>query len=76
MHWFRHGLRLHDNPALLKSLEGAKEFYALFIWDGEVAGKIWDQSCIVVAQSESNVMQDILQMSGLALQVIAPSIGL
>uniref|UniRef100_UPI00220F120B Light receptive cryptochrome n=1 Tax=Platynereis dumerilii TaxID=6359 RepID=UPI00220F120B len=38
LHWFRHGLRLHDNPALLKSLEGAKEFYALFIWDGEVAG--------------------------------------
>ncbi|KAG0726474.1 Cryptochrome-1 [Chionoecetes opilio] len=37
VHWFRHGLRLHDNPALLDALEGAKAFYAVFIFDGESA---------------------------------------
>ncbi|PVD30350.1 hypothetical protein C0Q70_09614 [Pomacea canaliculata] len=38
IHWFRHGLRLHDNPALLESLKNADEFYAVFIFDGSVAG--------------------------------------
>lgn len=38
VHWFRHGLRLHDNPALLDALEDAKTFYAIFIFDGESAG--------------------------------------
>ncbi|KAG8231453.1 Cryptochrome 1 [Ladona fulva] len=36
--WFRHGLRLHDNPALLEALRCSKEFYAVFIFDGESAG--------------------------------------
>ena len=38
VHWFRHGLRLHDNPALLDAVQGAKAFYPLFIYDGESAG--------------------------------------
>ncbi|CAG5120301.1 unnamed protein product [Candidula unifasciata] len=38
VHWFRHGLRLHDNPALLAGLRGCREFYAVFIFDGAVAG--------------------------------------
>lgn len=38
VHWFRHGLRLHDNPALHDALNGADEFYAVFIFDGESAG--------------------------------------
>ncbi|XP_070532664.1 cryptochrome-1-like [Ptychodera flava] len=38
VHWFRHGLRLHDNPSLLAALEDAEEFYPVFIFDGEVAG--------------------------------------
>lgn len=38
LHWFRHGLRLHDNPALLESLKNCEEFYPIFIFDGEVAG--------------------------------------
>lgn len=41
--WFRHGLRLHDNPALLEALksEGGRRvtFYPVFIFDGESAGK-------------------------------------
>lgn len=40
--WFRHGLRLHDNPALLRALELAREgsqFMAVFIFDGESAGE-------------------------------------
>lgn len=39
--WFRHGLRLHDNPALLSALELGKnrQFMAVFIFDGESAGK-------------------------------------
>ncbi|KAK6187828.1 hypothetical protein SNE40_005766 [Patella caerulea] len=38
VHWFRHGLRLYDNPALLAALENCEQFYAIFIFDGEVAG--------------------------------------
>lgn len=38
VHWFRHGLRLHDNPALLDGLKDAKNFYPVFIFDGETAG--------------------------------------
>nr|AWY11208.1 photoreceptive cryptochrome [Tritonia tetraquetra] len=38
IHWFRHGLRLHDNPALLEGLENCQEFYPVFIFDGSVAG--------------------------------------
>ena len=38
MHWFRKGLRLHDNPALLQSLELAGkggEVYPVYILDGD-----------------------------------------
>ncbi|XP_049951179.1 cryptochrome-1 [Schistocerca serialis cubense] len=38
VHWFRHGLRLHDNPALHEALKESEEFYAVFIFDGESAG--------------------------------------
>lgn len=38
VHWFRHGLRIHDNPALLESIKDAEKFYAIFIHDGETAG--------------------------------------
>ncbi|WAR09022.1 CRY1-like protein [Mya arenaria] len=37
IHWFRHGLRLHDNPALLDAVEDCGELYPIFIFDGEVA---------------------------------------
>ncbi|PSN30513.1 Cryptochrome-1 [Blattella germanica] len=36
--WFRHGLRLHDNPALLEAIRDTDEFYPIFIFDGESAG--------------------------------------
>ncbi|XP_004529289.1 cryptochrome-1 isoform X1 [Ceratitis capitata] len=39
--WFRHGLRLHDNPALLEAIADKEEGIALipiFIFDGESAG--------------------------------------
>lgn len=38
--WFRHGLRLHDNPALRNALQLAHGglFMAIFIFDGESAG--------------------------------------
>jgi deoxyribodipyrimidine photolyase len=39
VHWFRHGLRFHDNPALLKAIKNSSEFYAIFIFDGDTAGK-------------------------------------
>ena len=38
IHWFRHGLRLHDNPALLQAMQKAKKVYPVFIFDGAVAG--------------------------------------
>lgn len=39
MLWFRHGLRLHDNPALLSALGNMSgPFFPMFIFDGETAG--------------------------------------
>lgn len=36
MHWFRRGLRLHDNPALLAALDDApSEVYPVYILDGD-----------------------------------------
>lgn len=40
VHWFRRGLRLHDNPALHDALRDSKEFYPIFIFDGETAGEL------------------------------------
>ena len=45
IHWFRHGLRLHDNPALLEGMTLSSEFYPVFILDGEVAGTTGFLSC-------------------------------
>ena len=33
LHWFRKGLRLHDNPALVKALEKCSKVYPVFVWD-------------------------------------------
>ncbi|KAM4743813.1 cryptochrome circadian regulator 5 isoform 2-T3 [Anableps anableps] len=33
IHWFRKGLRLHDNPALIAALKDCKELYPVFILD-------------------------------------------
>ncbi|XP_028328938.1 cryptochrome circadian regulator 5 [Gouania willdenowi] len=33
IHWFRKGLRLHDNPALMAALRDCKELYPLYILD-------------------------------------------
>ena len=41
--WFRHGLRLHDNPALLDAISDKDkgiELLPIFIFDGESAGKL------------------------------------
>ncbi|CAG0913646.1 unnamed protein product [Notodromas monacha] len=40
-HWFRHGLRLHDNPALLEGFSRASKVFAFFTFDGESAGTGW-----------------------------------
>ena len=40
VHWYRHGLRIHDNPALLAALDGAHTLYPIFIFDGDVAGEL------------------------------------
>ncbi|KAG8257815.1 hypothetical protein J6590_040725 [Homalodisca vitripennis] len=34
VHWFRHGLRFHDNPALLELLQSCQVFVPIFIFDG------------------------------------------
>lgn len=45
IHWFRKGLRIHDNPALLKALQESHSVYPLFIFDphfvksGKVGGR-------------------------------------
>lgn len=33
IHWFRKGLRLHDNPALLAAMTDCSELYPVFILD-------------------------------------------
>lgn len=38
VHWFRKGLRLHDNPSLREVLLGAKTFRCVFILDPWFAG--------------------------------------
>ena len=41
--WFRHGLRLHDNPALVQALSQVQNGVVLlpvFIFDGESAGRL------------------------------------
>jgi deoxyribodipyrimidine photolyase len=41
--WFRHGLRLHDNPSLLAAIENGRKnvrFYPIFIFDGESGGEL------------------------------------
>ncbi|EGD83498.1 DNA photolyase [Salpingoeca rosetta] len=37
IHWFRKGLRLHDNAALLAALKGAKQVYPVFVLDPHFA---------------------------------------
>lgn len=36
--WFRHGLRIHDNPAFHEALLNSTGVIPLFIFDGESAG--------------------------------------
>ncbi|XP_055698934.1 cryptochrome-1 isoform X2 [Phlebotomus papatasi] len=38
VHWFRKGLRLHDNPALLSGITGAVTFRCVFVIDPWFAG--------------------------------------
>lgn len=38
VHWFRKGLRLHDNPSLREGLIDAKTFRCIFILDPWFAG--------------------------------------
>lgn len=38
VHWFRKGLRLHDQPALRESLQGATTLRCVFILDPWFAG--------------------------------------
>lgn len=38
VHWFRKGLRLHDNPAFCEGLKGAVTFRCIFIIDPWFAG--------------------------------------
>jgi cryptochrome len=37
IHWFRKGLRIHDNPALLRAIDGADVVFPLFIIDPHFA---------------------------------------
>jgi cryptochrome len=39
IHWFRKGLRLHDNPSLLAACESASHFYPVFFLDPYFAKK-------------------------------------
>ena len=38
LHWFRKGLRLHDNPSLLEGVAGSSTFRCIYILDPWFAG--------------------------------------
>ena len=38
LHWFRKGLRLHDNPSLKEALKGAASFRCVYMLDPWFAG--------------------------------------
>ena len=38
IHWFRHGLRLHDNPSLTACCDDIERFIPVFIFDNKTAG--------------------------------------
>ena len=38
VHWFRKGLRLHDNPSLREGLKNSKTFRCVFVIDPYFAG--------------------------------------
>lgn len=38
VHWFRKGLRLHDNPSLREGLKGCSTYRCIFILDPWFAG--------------------------------------
>ena len=38
VHWFRHGLRLHDNPSFIEAAKDDFSVMPIFINDGESAG--------------------------------------
>lgn len=40
LHWFRKGLRLHDNPSLRQALEGSSTFRAVFFLDVDSLNEI------------------------------------
>ena len=59
IHWFRHGLRLHDNPALLACQDEVERFIPIFIFDGKSAGTLFIYS-ILSKQVYSNVFYHFL----------------
>lgn len=40
LHWFRKGLRLHDNPALTAALRDCKEIYPVFVLEPGTPSKV------------------------------------
>ena len=38
IHWFRFGLRIHDNPALFACLDEVERFIPIYIFDGKTTG--------------------------------------
>lgn len=36
IHWFRKGLRLHDNPALISALKDCTKLYPVFVLDPQL----------------------------------------
>lgn len=39
IHWFRKGLRLHDNPALMAALKDCKKLFPVFVLDPQLHNK-------------------------------------
>ncbi|KAH9632067.1 hypothetical protein HF086_015271 [Spodoptera exigua] len=66
--WFRHGLRLHDNPSLHSALEEKGfPFFPIFIFDGETAGirkLCFEQDCEPVWRARDDSVKNACKEIG------------
>ncbi|KAJ8951857.1 hypothetical protein NQ318_019833 [Aromia moschata] len=67
VHWFRKGLRLHDNPSLKEGLRGAKTFRCVFVLDPWFAGSSnvgiskWSSDLLMTAPLDSRFLLQCLE---------------